>query len=207
VVNATVASTRPGGPIAAAWATLRHVGADGYLGLAARTLSATRGLAAAVTAVDGLALLVDPPGSSVVAFRSTDPDLDVFVVADELARHGWHVQPQMSFGGIGRTVHMTITAAVADQVPAFGAVLAAAVDAARSRGPAKVPFDGLDTLDPAVVTPALVADLAAGIGFDLAGSSHGDTSTINALLDAAPPRVRERLLLAVLDLMQRPRWQ
>jgi hypothetical protein len=35
LVNATVASTRPGGPIAAAWAVLRRIGYDGYRELAA----------------------------------------------------------------------------------------------------------------------------------------------------------------------------
>ena len=43
MVNPTVASTRSGGPIAAAFATLRHLGDDGYLRLAAATAEAVRG--------------------------------------------------------------------------------------------------------------------------------------------------------------------
>jgi glutamate/tyrosine decarboxylase-like PLP-dependent enzyme len=207
VVNATAASTRPGGPIAAAWATLRHIGESGYLALAERSLAAVRGLAAAVGSVDGLCLLVDPPESSVVAFRSTDPGLDVFVLTDELAGRGWHVQPQMSSGGIGPTVHMTVTAAVAPRVAEFAAALGAAVAAARERGPAAPPapvMAVLGTLDPATLTPAVVAELASSIGLDLSGRwPTGGTAVVNALLDAAPPPVRARLLVAVLDLMQR----
>jgi len=211
LVNPTAASTRPGGPIAAAWATLRHIGESGYLDLAARTLDAVRGLAAAVAAVDGVALLVDPPQSSVVAFRSSDPRVDVFVVTDELARRGWHVQPQMSFGGVGRTVHLSVTAAVAPRVPEFAAALGAAVEAARDRGPASPPAEvlaALASLDPSSLTPDVVADLASLIGLDLSGQwPTGSTAVVNAVLDAASPDVRTRLLLAVLDLMQRPRWQ
>jgi sphinganine-1-phosphate aldolase len=208
MVNGTAASTRPGGPIAAAWATLKHIGDDGYLSLAGRTLEAVRGLAGAVAAVDGLRLLVDPPEASVVAFRSTDPGVDAFVVADELARRGWHVQPQMSFGGIGPTVHLSVTAAVAPHVGEFGPALAAAVDAARARGPADVPAGIGEALGSLDLTPEVVAALAAGVGFDLDGGwPTGQAAPINALLDAAPPPVRARLLVAVLDLLQRPAWQ
>ena len=211
LVNATAASTRPGGPIAAAWATLRHIGESGYLALAEQTLHAVRGLAAAVSAAEGVELLVSPPESPVVAFRSTDPGVDLFVVTDELARRGWHVQPQMSFGGVGPTVHLTVTAAVAPRVGEFGPALDAAVTAARTRGPAAPPAEILEaiaTIDPATLTPAVVADLASLVGLDLSGEwGGGATAAVNALLDAAPPPVRTRLLIAVLDLMQRPRWQ
>ena len=44
MVNPVISSTRSGGPIAAAWATLRRIGDAGYLELASTTLSAVRGL-------------------------------------------------------------------------------------------------------------------------------------------------------------------
>jgi sphinganine-1-phosphate aldolase len=211
LVNATAASTRPGGPIAAAWATLRHIGESGYLSLAERTLEAVRGLAAAVSSCDGVALVMDPPESPVVAFRAADPGVSLFAVCDELARRGWHVQPQMSFGGVGPTVHLTVTAAVAPRVGEFGPALDAAVTAARTRGPVAHPpeiLEALRSLDPASLTLSVVADLAALAGLDLSGEwPTGSTAAVNTLLDAAPPPVRTRLLIAVLDLMQRPRWQ
>src|SRR3954451_18264443 len=48
MVNPVIASTRSGGPIAAALATTRHIGDAGYLDLAARTREAVGVLAAAV---------------------------------------------------------------------------------------------------------------------------------------------------------------
>lgn len=204
LVNATVASTRAGGPIAAAWATLQRLGHNGYRSLAAQALAATRGLASAVSIVPALSPLLEEVESPVVAFRSDDPSVDVFVVADELAAMGWHIQPQMSFGGIGRTAHLTVTAAVEPHVPEFADALVAAVAASREKGPALAPFDGLDTLDPATLTPDVVAELAAAVGLDLtAGSPTNGMAAINAVLDAAPVPVREKLLVAVLDLLQR----
>ena len=85
MINPVISSTRSGGPIAAAFATLRHIGDEGYLRLAGQTRDAVTGLADAVSAVTGLRLLA-PAQTSVVCFTSDDPGLDLFVLADELAR-------------------------------------------------------------------------------------------------------------------------
>ena len=130
MVNPVVSSTRSGGPIAAAWATLRHIGDDGYLSLATRTRDATRAIAAAVASVEDLTVV--PVESTVVAFMSTTVDL--FVLADELAARGWHTQPQFRHGNIPPSVHLTVTAAVAPRVQDFATDLTAAVKAARALG-------------------------------------------------------------------------
>jgi hypothetical protein len=50
----------------------------------------------------------------------------------------------------------------------------------------------------------VVAELAAAVGLDLtAGSPTKGMAAINVVLDAAPVPVREKLLIAVLDLLQR----
>ncbi len=194
MVNPVISSTRSGGPIAAAWATLRHLGDDGYLALADTTRGAVRGLAAAVSAVDGLVLL--PVESTVVAFQSTDVDL--FVLADELAARGWHTQPQFRHGEIAPSVHLTVTAAVAPRVDEFAADLAASVAAARALGPVELP-DGIFSL------VGSVGDLAAALGVGSGDSVLPDRmAMINTLLNAAPPAVREQLLVAFLSLLQRP---
>jgi glutamate/tyrosine decarboxylase-like PLP-dependent enzyme len=194
MVNPVISSTRSGGPIAAAWATLRHLGDDGYLALAETTLAAVRGLAAAVSAVDGLVLL--PVESTVVAFQSTSVDL--FVLADELAARGWHTQPQFQHGDIAPSVHLTVTAAVAPRVSEFAADLAASVAAARAHGPVELP-DGIFAL--AGDVSALAEALGVGSGSSVLPSR---LAVINTLLNAAPPAVREQLLVAFLSLLQRP---
>jgi glutamate/tyrosine decarboxylase-like PLP-dependent enzyme len=210
MVNPVISSTRSGGPIAAAWATLRYIGDAGYLALAERTLGAVRALSSAVSSVDGLRLL--PGDSTVVSFTSDDPSLDLFVLADELTVRGWHTQPQFQYGPIPRSIHLTVTAAVSSQVDAFAVDLPSAVAAARALGPAAVP-DVLGSLAPEMLTSELVGSLAEGLGLlPVGGPGSGSGSlparmaSVNALLDAAPPLVRERLLIAFLSLLQRPAW-
>ncbi|SNY52116.1 pyridoxal phosphate-dependent decarboxylase family protein [Paractinoplanes atraurantiacus] len=71
MINPIISSTRSGGPIAAALATLRHIGDAGYLELAGRTREAVKLLADAVTATPGLRLFA-PPETSVVCLTSDD---------------------------------------------------------------------------------------------------------------------------------------
>ncbi|MFC3501472.1 pyridoxal phosphate-dependent decarboxylase family protein [Micromonospora krabiensis] len=216
MINPTIASTRSGGPIAAAYATLRHLGDDGYLRLAARTREAVAALADAVRGVDGLRLMAEPE-STVVCFTVTDPGLDLFVLVDELTVRGWHTQPQLTYAGLPASVHLTVTAAVAPRVAEFGPDLADAVGAARAAGPVALPPELValaGSLAPDALTPELVAGLAAGLGL---GGGEGDGAAagspvpermapVNALLNAAPPALRERLLVEFVGLLQRPSW-
>ncbi len=202
MINPVISSTRSGGPIAAALATLRHIGDAGYLELADRTRSAVSVLAEAVTATDGLRLFA-PPETTVVCFAADGVDL--FVLADELAARGWHTQPQMSYGDMPATIHLTVTAAVAATAAEFGPDLADAVAAARAAGPADLPAPLLEAaaaLTPEMVTPELIGGLAEGLG--LGGGDFTRMAAVNSLLDVAPPALREALLTGFLSLLQRP---
>ncbi|MGX6602902.1 pyridoxal phosphate-dependent decarboxylase family protein [Micromonosporaceae bacterium Da 78-11] len=202
MINPIISSTRSGGPIAAALATLRSIGDAGYLELAARTREAVGVLAGAVTATPGVRLYA-PPETSVVCLASDGVDL--FVLADELAARGWHTQPQMAYAEMPATIHLTVTASVAATAPEFVAALAEAVAAAEARGPVQLPAELLaaaGSLTPEMVTPALVEGLAGGLG--LGGGDFGQMAAVNTLLDAAPPALREALLTGFLSLLQRP---
>src|SRR5690606_17467245 len=52
--SATTAGTRPAAPIAAAWATISHLGEDGYLRLAGRVRDATRAFRAGIDSIPGI---------------------------------------------------------------------------------------------------------------------------------------------------------
>ncbi|WDZ85419.1 pyridoxal phosphate-dependent decarboxylase family protein [Micromonospora cathayae] len=206
MINPVISSTRSGGPIAAAYATLRHLGDAGYLELADRTLTAVRRLADAVRGVEGLRLLAEPE-STVVCLTTTDPGLDLFVLVDELTARGWHTQPQMAYADLPASVHLTVTAAVAPKVDEFGPDLADAVAAARAAGPVRLPDELLAmaaSLPPEALTPELVAGLAAGLGLGGAAGLPDRMAPVNTLLNAAPPALRERLLVEFVSLLQRP---
>jgi glutamate/tyrosine decarboxylase-like PLP-dependent enzyme len=213
MVNPTVASTRPGGPIAAAYATMRFLGDDGYLRLAQATLDAARTIAREVSDVDGLVLL--PPGtdreSTVVCFASSDPSLDLFVLVDELALRGWHTQPQLAYADLPRSVHLTVTAAA--PAAEFGPVLRDSVAAARAQGPVQVPVElaaVVANLTPAQFSASLVDSMSAALGLGT-GSGSGSPlperqALINALVELAPVPVREAMLAGFLSSLQRPTY-
>jgi hypothetical protein len=209
MVNPVISSTRSGGPIAAAFATLRHLGDEGYLELARQTRDAVAGLVKAVSEVDGLRLLA-PADHTVVCLGSDDPSLDLFVLADELAARGWHTQPQLPYADLPSSIHLTVTASVLPQVPQFGPALAGAVAAARAQGPVELPAELLAMaahLPPDQLTSEMVAGLAETFG--LVGGEPGAAprlAVVNAVLAAAPPRLRERLLVEFVSLLQRPSW-
>ncbi|BBH65949.1 aspartate aminotransferase family protein [Actinoplanes sp. OR16] len=197
MINPVISSTRSGGPIAAAFATLRSIGDAGYLSLAGRTREAVRILAEAVTETDGVRLFA-PAETSVVCLAADGVDL--FVLADELAARGWHTQPQMAYAELPPTIHLTVTAAVRDTAPSFAPDLADAVAAAKSRGPIELP--PLPPLTPSTVTPELIASLAEGLG--LGSGDFSRMAVVNTVLNAAPPPLREALLTGFLSHLQRP---
>jgi len=210
MLNATMQSTRSGGPLAAAWAVVHHIGADGYRALVRTTLDATAALADAIRATEHLRLAAVPDASllAVACDPAVDAALDVFTLSDEMCERGWFVQPQMAFRGLPATLHLTVSAATAGGVDDFVVALRESVAAAVAAGPVVVDPDlraAAAALDPATLDDAAFDGLLAiaGLGGDGTVSVPKRMAPVNALLDAAPPRLREALLIAFLDRLTR----
>ncbi|MDQ2648084.1 MAG: aspartate aminotransferase family protein [Actinomycetota bacterium] len=124
--SATTAGTRPGAPIAAAWATVQHLGTDGYLRLAERVLDATRRFRAGIEAIEGLRITGDP----VMGVMEIASDvIDLSAVNDVMDDRGWHLDRQQ--GGL----HLMLSPYHAEVVDQFLVDLGAAVaDHGESRG-------------------------------------------------------------------------
>ena len=205
VVNPTLQSTRPGGPLAGAWATVEAIGTDGYRRLARDARDTTLAVAAGVDDVEGLHVVARP--DSTLLALGTDDRLDVFTLADEMASRGWYVQPQLRFGEMAPTLHLSLSAAT----PAAELVhdLAAAADAARASGPVQVDPQVaalVGSLDPAALDEQALGGLLAAAGLaDGAGglALPARMAPVNALLDVCPPPVRAALVAAVVDLLGR----
>jgi glutamate/tyrosine decarboxylase-like PLP-dependent enzyme len=101
----TVIGTRPGGPIAAAWAALHGIGAAGYLELAANAARAADRLRDGLAAIPGLAVL-GAPDATIVAWTTRPGTLDPFAIADRLEARGWSVDRQHR----PASIHLTVTA-------------------------------------------------------------------------------------------------
>lgn len=124
--------TRPGGPIAAAWAAMQALGEEGYLGLARQTWDNAEALRSGLAAIPGLRLL-GRPHSPVVAWTSDDPAVDVYAVADRLAAKGWAVDRQH----LPPSIHLSVNPANGPAIPGYLADVAEAVAQVRAKPEAR----------------------------------------------------------------------
>lgn len=119
--------TRPGGPIAAAWATLMGLGEAGYLRLAKRTLSATRTLHDGIAQIPGVRV-VGQPDATILSFASDASDVDIYAVADQLEDRGWRFDRQQ----MPPSLHLTVMSAHDETAPEFLADLREVVEYVRA---------------------------------------------------------------------------
>ncbi|TNF30524.1 MAG: aspartate aminotransferase family protein [Deltaproteobacteria bacterium] len=121
-ISPSLPGTRPGGSIAAAWASLNAMGQDGYLRLAQAAWDAAEALRTGIADIPGLRVL-GRPESTIVSFGSDDPAVDLFAVADQLAARGWAVDRQQK----PASIHCSVNANNAPVVPTYLEDLRAAV--------------------------------------------------------------------------------
>ncbi|UPK74542.1 aminotransferase class V-fold PLP-dependent enzyme [Nocardioidaceae bacterium SCSIO 66511] len=207
MLNATTQSTKSGGPLAAAWAVVQHIGPDAYEDLARTARAGILDLVAGIASIDHVALVCEPD-STLIAIE-TDGACDVFSIADAMLDRGWYVQPQMSFRGHAPSLHLTVSAATAPHVPDFLSAFDETVTECVAAGPIDVPEElaaAAQTIDPASLDDAAFDGLLqlAGLGGDGTTEMPTRMAPVNALLDAAPPALREALLVAYLDRLTRP---
>ena len=110
--------TRPGLPMACAWAVLHRLGADGYRRLTEATLGAADRIRAGVGLIPGLQVL-GAPDAHLLAIAGDG----IFGVADAMAGRGWFLDRQ----GPPESLHLTVSAGNAQVVGAFLADLGASV--------------------------------------------------------------------------------
>ena len=119
----TMLGTRPGGPIACAWAALHAIGEAGYLELARSAADATDRLRAGIAAISGLSI-VGKAHATIVAYEGRD----LYAIADRLEARGWSVDRQHR----PASIHLTVTANHAAIVDDYLADLRAAVAEVRA---------------------------------------------------------------------------
>lgn len=211
IVNTTVQSTKPAGPLAAAWATFRYLGRDGYRELHGRQLAATEVLRAAVEAADGVHVLGDPAASLLAFAADTDaagqPLLDVGAVGDALRDKGWHLQAQLGYGAAPPSLHLTVDAAAADSAAALAADLVTTVAQVRAAEPAGLPADLvalLGDLEPAQLTPETFGVLLAAAGLADPDGRVVVDARASALLQLLDADVRRVVVTLVADRLFTP---
>ncbi len=109
--------TKPGGPIAAAWASLQLNGIDGFCRHARAAYDVRAGLEAGVRAIPGLTVLGQPEVTLCAISASDGSDVDVFAVADALWQSGWHLDRQAPPDSLHADLHASAGWSGARRVP------------------------------------------------------------------------------------------
>jgi len=193
ITNATVQSSKSGGPVAAAWAVLKFFGESGYRDIAKHVLDATDKVMSFVDEHPELRLLGRSDMSHVAFASDTIP---IFRLAEAINARGWYVQVALSFRNSPANIHLCINPANLKWIDPLLEDIAACVDEVRDSKPgplvsgvlealAKVDIDSMDeqTMRQMMAMAGIGGDGAPKVG-----------SEVNEILNALEPHQRERLL-------------
>jgi glutamate/tyrosine decarboxylase-like PLP-dependent enzyme len=99
--------SRPGLPMATAWAVMHHLGIDGYRRLTGIAIDAARRMIAGVRAIDGLTVLGEPQAQclAIAVASGHEQRLDVFEVGDAMQARGWYHDRQAPPDSLHATVN------------------------------------------------------------------------------------------------------
>ena len=195
IVNTAVQSSKSGGPMAGAWATLHFIGDDGYLEIARNTWEATRQLVDGVAQIQGLRLMTRP---DFCMFSFTSDEFSIFKLVDEMNGRGWYIQPQFAFAGSRENAHMSVGANNVGRIDAFLKDLEETVAVVRDQPAgdlaavvqaelAKMDLNNLDDKE--------IEEMMALVGMESGESLPAKMADLNEILNAVPPRLKERLLV------------
>ena len=92
-ISPTLLGTRAGGPIGAAWASMKHLGENGYLSLARKLMDGVHQLEKGFKEIPNIEI-VGKPVMNIISYTTTGNKPDIFIVADQLENKGWMVERQ-----------------------------------------------------------------------------------------------------------------
>ena len=118
VINPAITSSKTGGPMAAAWAVLNHMGDEGYMEIVAEVMAATKKLVDGVNRIDGLRVL-GKPDMCMFSLASTTEKINVYRLANEMKKKGWYLQPQFARENSPSNLHISLTRATVSRAEAF----------------------------------------------------------------------------------------
>ena len=184
LINPTVTSSKSGGPMAGAWAILNYLGEEGFKEIVKTVQEATQKLLDGINAIPELEVLGQP---AMCMFSFKSDEINVYQLADAMAKRGWYIQGQFSTPLTPRNLHLSVNYGTIHQVDALLADLRECVEEVKGMRP--IDSDGIR----AMVAMALQSpDPEAA--FDQLAVSAGLTGTdlpeemafINEVMDALP---------------------
>lgn len=98
-----IPGSRPGGVVAASWAAMKNLGRQGYIDLTKKVLEARDGLCEGIDAIDVLKVVAKPE-ATLIAYESTDPNISIYAIADQLEKKGWYADRHQN----PESIHLTV---------------------------------------------------------------------------------------------------
>jgi sphinganine-1-phosphate aldolase len=193
VINPTVLSSKSGGPMAGAWAILHYLGEDGYHKIVREVMDATQRMIEGVNGIHGLHVL-GKPDMCMFAIASEREDVNVFQLADEMKRRGWHLQPQFSMGASPCNLHVSVNYSNAPFVAEFLDALRASVEQVKKAPPLDV--SGIKAMIEQLLQdpPDDLFENILALGGLQGAELPEDMALINAVLNALPVPATDALL-------------
>ena len=105
-VSPALLGTRPGGAIAAAWASLKAQGEEGFKEKAAIVTKISEQIKKGISEIEELKINGEPV-TGIFSFSSTDKLINIYAIADYLEEKGWHTDRQQN----PESIHVMITVA------------------------------------------------------------------------------------------------
>ena len=201
VINPTVLSSKTAGPLAGAWATLHHIGMDGYMEIVKSTQLATQAFMDGISQIEELSVLGEPI-MNLVAVKSNEEELSVFSISDAMSKRGWHIQVQMASSCSPEALHLSINRANTTFIPQLIQDLKAVIKEIKSR---KVETDQLDLsmIMPMIdhMNDEMFDQMSGMLGLGLGSALPENMEFIHKLINALNPDQRDKLLKAFINKM------
>jgi glutamate/tyrosine decarboxylase-like PLP-dependent enzyme len=192
LINATILSSKTGGPIAGSWAILNYLGMDGYKQIVRAVQDATGKLIDGINRTGDLRILGKP---DMCMFSFTSDTIDLFQLADEMRGVGWYLQPQFSTPISPINLHVSVNYGTVDHVEQFLSDLHACVRKVKDLPPTD--YSALKSAVASILqnpSPEVIGQIIAMAG--LQGSSLPDKmAPIYAVLDTLPKPFANALLV------------
>ncbi len=192
--NATMLSSKSGGPMAGAWAVIHYLGMDGYKRIIGEVMAAVKKIKDGINSIEGFRILGEPK-MSIFSFASDS--VNVFQLADYMAKRGWYLQPQFSTEKTPHNLHITL---MYDHVRNVDELLKDLRECVEELKAAKMKID-INTVREQVKNMLesfgddAVKQLSAMAGMNDSGSAPEELALISCILDALPRNVSKELLI------------
>ena len=192
LINATILSTKTGGPMAGSWALLNFMGKGGYYRIVDQVQEATRRLIEGINATDDLQVLGNP---DMCMFSFTSQTIDLLELADEMRTQGWYLQPQFSTPLSPLNLHVSVNLGTVSNVDSFLDDLRLCLEVVRRAPP--VDYSALKAAVIQILanpTPDTLQQIVA-LGGIQGGALPERMAPINAVLEALPDSIANALLI------------